>query len=151
MKRIGNLFEQVVSFERLYLAATNALRGKKGKSNVARFYFDLESGLIKLEEELRNGTYRPEPYGVFRIFEPKEREICSSSVRDRVVHHAICNVLEPIIEKRFIFDTYACRVGKGTHRAIERARYFMRRVMGGTSHHLTSVFLGRQVPGHDRG
>jgi len=131
VRRDGNLFAQIISFENLYSAAQDACRGKKGKNNVARFYFNLEHELIRLEDELRRGEYRPSPYGVFNIFEPKEREICMSSVRDRVVHHAICRVLEPLFEKRFIFDTYACRVEKGTHRAVQRACGFIRRVKGG--------------------
>lgn len=131
MRRAGNLFEQIISFENLHAAARDACRGKKGKNNVARFYFNLESELIRLEEDLRGGKYQPSPYGVFKIFEPKEREICMSSVRDRVVHHAICRILEPIFEKRFIYDTYACRVGKGTHRAVQCACRCIRRVEGG--------------------
>lgn len=130
MRRVGNLFEKVVTFEQLYEASKTAFVGKKGKSNVARFYFDLERELIRLERDLVEGTYRPSPYGVFKIYEPKEREICSSSVRDRVVHHAICNVLGPIFEKRFIHDTYACRIGKGTHKARERARVYMKQTKG---------------------
>ncbi|MCP4379507.1 MAG: RNA-dependent DNA polymerase [bacterium] len=128
MKRIGNLFEQIVQFDNLQRAAHKAFRGSKKYTPAgARFYFQMESELLCLEEELRSGSYRPQPYRSFRIYEPKERLISASDFRDRVVHHAICNVLEPIFERGMIFDSYACRRGKGAHAAIARSQYFARR------------------------
>jgi hypothetical protein len=73
------------------------------------------------------GSYEPGPYRVFEVYEPKPRQICASDIRDRVAHHAICNLLDPIFERRMIADSFACRIGKGTHRAIARAREFSRR------------------------
>ena len=105
MKRKGNLFAQVTSFENLCAAAYRAFRGKKLNSGVSPFVFNLEKEVIALHEELTQKTYRPLPYGVFEIREPKVRQICSSHFRDRVVHHAICNVLEPLFEKKLISDT----------------------------------------------
>ncbi|PIR22917.1 MAG: RNA-dependent DNA polymerase [Deltaproteobacteria bacterium CG11_big_fil_rev_8_21_14_0_20_45_16] len=127
MRREGNLFSAVVSFENLYKAALKACRGKKMKKPVASFFFHLENEIILLQEELISGSYRPQPYRQFEIREPKVREICSSTFRDRVVHHAICNLMEPIFEKRLIFDTYACRDGKGAHAAIKRLQFFTRK------------------------
>lgn len=127
MKRHGNLFERIVGFENLMLAAKKAFRGKKDREPVARFYFSYENELLELERELRSGDYSPKPYSAFEIFEPKKRRICAADIRDRVVHHAICNVIEPMLDKTLIYDTYACRTGKGTHAAIERARCFAKR------------------------
>lgn len=131
MRRVGNLFQRIASFENLHRAATRAFRGKKDRSSVARFHFNLEQELLSIEYDLNSGTYCPSPYGVFSIFEPKERMICCSSFRDRVIHHAICDVIDPVLEKRFIYDTYACRKRKGTHRALFRAQEFTRRINGG--------------------
>jgi retron-type reverse transcriptase len=126
MKRVGGLFDQVVSFENLRRAAYKALRGKRDKGRVGKFYYNLENELVVLQEELVSGAYRPRPYHVFEIREPKVRKICASDFRDRVVHHALCNLLEPIFERRLIYDSYACRVGKGSHRALARVQYFAR-------------------------
>lgn len=125
MKRYGYLFEKITTFENLYAAARKAFHGKRANSTVARFYFNLENEIIQLREELLDKSYQPRPYGTFEIREPKVRQICSSHFRDRVVHHAICNILDPIVDRQLIFDTYACRTGKGNHAAIKRVRYFV--------------------------
>ncbi len=127
MKRYGHLFEQIVSFENLHAAARRAFRGKRCNPTVAPFFFAMERELLALHHELSTETYRPKPYGVFEIREPKIRQICSSNFRDRVVHHAICKILEPLIERKLIFDSYACRTGKGNHAAVARAKEFSRR------------------------
>ena len=127
MKRKGNLFPRIIEFENLRLAAKKALRGKKGNSPVARFYFDLEKELLGIQEELKSKTYKPRPLRNFIITDPKERMIGASDFRDRVVHHAICNVLDPILERRFIYHSYACRKRKGTHRAIRQAQFYTRK------------------------
>lgn len=113
MKRYSGLFNQITCFENLYQAAQKAFRGKKEKERVALFYFHLESELLKLERELKKETYQVRPYRTFNVYEPKERQICAADFRDRVVHHAICNVVEPIWDKTLISDTYACRKEKG--------------------------------------
>lgn len=124
MKRTGNLFETVCSFKNLWLAYQKASRGNGKKEEAARFSFNLERELLLLREELSQGTYCPGRYRYFKIYYPKERTISVAPFRDRVVHHAIVNVLEPIYEKSFIFDSYATRKNKGTHRAIKRAQVF---------------------------
>ena len=126
MKRYGDLFEKIVSWDNLVEAARMALRGRK-RINAARFYFHLETELIQLEDELRSGAYRPLPYRVFEIFEPKRRVISAADIRDRVVHHAICRILEPIFERRAISDSFACRRGKGSQAAAQRVQDLMRR------------------------
>ena len=127
MKTYKNLYPHICSFENLLLAFERAARGKRERPYVAAFEFDLERNLLQLQEELLNETYRPGPYRNFYIYEPKRRLISAAPFRDRVVHHALCNVIEPIFERRFIHDSYACRKGKGLHRAVNRAHYFLRR------------------------
>ncbi len=127
MKRQTGLFEPITCFDNLLLAARKASRGKRDKPSVAWFEFHLEREILTLEDELLNGRYRPGPFYTFEVRDPKRRRICAAPFRDRVVHHAICNVLEPSFERRLIFDSYACRIGKGTHAAIARAQRFARR------------------------
>lgn len=124
MKRHGFLFDRIVAFDNLNEAARKAFRGQKDRPAVARMYFHLETELWRIREELITGEYRPQPYHVFEVREPKRREICAAHIRDRVVHHAICNYLGPIFEGRMIGDTFACRPGKGTHAAVKRAQAF---------------------------
>lgn len=127
MHREKNLFERVCSLRNLRLAAKEALRGKRQRLPGAAFFMAMEKELPALHEELRTGTYRHGPYHYFWIHDPKDRLVAAAPFRDRVVHHAIVRVIEPIFEKRFIEDSYACRVGKGTHAAMRRALHFARR------------------------
>ena len=127
MRRHGNLWEGMISFENLLLAAHSAARGKRFKPGVARFLFQSERELWRLHEELACKTYRPGPYRTFTIYEGKTRQISAAPFRDRVVHHALTGILEPIFERSFIFDSYACRKGKGTHAAVDRCQQFARR------------------------
>lgn len=127
MKRAGNLFDKFITFENLHLAAKRACRGKKHKYDVAKFYFSLENEIIRIQQELTSHRYTPQPYRQFEIREPKVRQIFCSDFSDRVVHHAICNMLEPIFESRLIYNTYACRVGKGSHRALAKCQAFARK------------------------
>ncbi len=120
MKRRGNLWTDVIAFENLAKAARLAQRGKRYRDNVLAFNYDLETNLLQLQRELISQTYRPGPYKTFQIVEPKKRMISAAPYRDRVVHHALCNVIEPIFEGTFTSDTYANRKGYGTHRALRR-------------------------------
>ncbi len=126
-KRYDHLWPAVTSFENLRSAFRKAARGKRAKPLVAAFEYDLEVNLFELQAELRDGSYRPGPYSSFPIREPKRRLISAAPFRDRVVHHALVGVTEPLFERQFIFDTYANRAGKGTHRALNRCTHFMRR------------------------
>lgn len=127
MKRYGNLFETFVSFENLHSAFKKARKGTSKKKETQEFEFWLEPNLLALKEELENGTYTPAPYRYFKIFEPKERIISVAAFKDRVVHHALVNILEPIFERVFIHDSYATRKGKGTHKAVKKAQHFLGR------------------------
>ena len=127
MKRHKGLWEKVVAIENVAEAARETMRGKRGKSAGARFFCDWEREVVRLERELREGSYRPGPYHYFRITDPKERTVAAAPFRDRVVHHALVRVIEPLFEPRFIEDSYACRKGKGTHAGVRRALEFAKR------------------------
>ncbi len=125
MKRHKHLFDDIISFENLLRAAEKAQKGKRFTPATAQFNHRLESELLQLQEELQTQTYRPGRYKEFYINDPKRRMISAAPYRDRVVHHALCNVIEPIFERTFIHDSYACRKGKGTHAAANRLQQFM--------------------------
>lgn len=125
-KTFRNLWPQLVSFENLLAAYRAARRGKRGTAQVARFEQRCEDHLLRLQQELETGRYRPGPYRSFVVYEPKRRVISAAPFRDRVVHHALCQVIEPIWEARFIHNSYACRVGKGTHAALDKAQHYIR-------------------------
>ena len=127
MKRTGNLWPTLTSFAHLLHAARKASRGKLSRPDVARFHLDLEHELVGLRHELTERTWQPGPYRTFTIREPKPRLISAAPYRDRVVHHALVGVLEPIFERSFLFDSYACRRGKGTHAAVRRCQQLARR------------------------
>ena len=126
MKRYGHLWPALISFENLYLAYRKAIRGKRFRPDVAQFIVNAESELLMLQEELQAKRYLPGPYRTFYIYEEKPRMISAAPFRDRVVHHALCNILEPIFERTFIPDLYSNRSGKGQHHAVKRAQYFAR-------------------------
>jgi RNA-directed DNA polymerase len=126
LRRIGFLFEQLTDFSNLYLAAQKAFKAMRGGKSGAAFFFNLESQLLSIQEELIHRTYRPSQYSYFTIHDPKERVISVAPFRDRVVHHALINVMEPIYENVFIYDSYATRKNKGTHKAVERAKDFLK-------------------------
>jgi len=127
VKTYRHLYPQVCAWENVYLAWRKAARGKRGREPAAAFEYDLEANLLRIQQELRDKTYRPSSYTSFYIHDPKRRLISAALFRDRVVHHALCNVIEPLFERRFISDSYANRVGKGTHRALDRCQQFARR------------------------
>ncbi len=123
----NTLYARLCSWENLCLAENKAAKGKRGKGPAARFEYRLADNLLALQEELWAQTYCPGAYSSFYIHEPKRRLISAAPFRDRVVHHALCNVIEPLFERSFIYDSYANRVGKGTHKALDRCQEFARR------------------------
>jgi len=127
MRSYGQLWERVTSPENLAAALRRVMKGRGAKRDVAAFAARREEELAALREELLSGAWRPGPYGQFRVTDPKPRTISCAPVRDRVAHHALCGVIAPLLERGFTEDCYACRVGKGTHRAAARARELVRR------------------------
>jgi len=126
MNRISDIYSKIVSKENLYRAAYTASRGRRYKAAAANFNFFLEQEIDSLWKELSTKTYRHGKYRTFTIYEPKERKIAAAPFRDRVVHHAVHGILEPLIDKEFIYDSYACRKGKGTHKAVGRVQSFLK-------------------------
>ena len=120
MKRYGSLYPQIYDFENLYRAYCQARKNKRYKDSVIRFGMNLEESLIEIQNELIWHTYEPGEFTEFMIHEPKERAIRALPFRDRVVQHALVNVIEPIFERSMIYDSYGCRVGKGMHRGSDR-------------------------------
>lgn len=127
MKTHNNLYDQITSFDNLLLASKKAQRGKRFKRSTALFNFKLEQELVSLQKELSDLSYRHGGYRNFFIYDPKRRLISAAPYRDRVVHHALCNVIEPLFDSAFIFDSYACRKGKGTHKGVERFSSFIKK------------------------
>ena len=119
-KKHKHLYNQITTFENLWIASKNARRGKRNKYPTINFEYNLEENLFDIQEKLQNELYEFGEYNRFMIHEPKKREIASAPYQDRVVHHALCNIIEPILDKSMIYDSYACRVGKGSHRAIDK-------------------------------
>ncbi|MBT7062160.1 MAG: RNA-dependent DNA polymerase [Lentisphaerae bacterium] len=126
-KTFGNLFPRICSLENLYEAARKARKRKTRQECVERFELHRERFLRQLRDELASGTWRPSGYRTFRIYAPRERLISAAPYRDRVVHHALCNVIQPLVERRFVADTFSCRKGKGTGAARERCRLYTNR------------------------
>jgi len=118
-RRHDRLFDQIANFQALHAAARRAIKGKRKKPGAAAFFANLEGELLALERQLRGGEYRPGRYMAFAVNDPKRRIVSAAPFRDRVVHHALCAVVEPIFDRGFIAHTFANRIDKGTHRAIE--------------------------------
>lgn len=128
MKTHNGLYKEMISFENLILAWKKARKGKTSKTYVIEFEKELFCNLMALHYELRFGTYYPKPLVAFVVRDPKTRKIHKSDFRDRIIHHAIVNILEPIFDKTFIYDSCANRVGKGNLFAIMRFENFQRKV-----------------------
>ncbi len=126
-RRLTDLYPRISAFENLWRAYCDAARGKRGTPEVARFAFHAEERLLELEHELAAHTYRPGAYRSFYILDPKRRLISAAPFRDRVVHHALCRIIEGRFNATFIGDSYANRVAKGTHAALDRAQHFAKR------------------------
>ncbi len=118
----------IFSLENLYKAYLDCRENKRKTANAVKFEYDLEENLMKLQKELANGTYQPGRSICFAVFEPTSREIFAADFRDRVVHHLLVREINEIGERNFIFDSYACRKNKGTHKAVEKLRTFIRKV-----------------------
>jgi len=109
------------------------LRGKKNKPDVQEFSLRLMDHILHTIDELANKRYTHGPYYAFNISDPKPRNIHKATVKDRLLHHAIYRILYPFFDKTFIADSYSCRKNKGTHKAMERFKYFFRKVSDNTT------------------
>ena len=127
MRRVGNLWPEIASFSALTRAAHRAALGKRHVLGVALFLERLEPEALLLERELHDGTWRPGRPHTFEVHDPKTRTITAAPFRDRVVHHALIDRLEPIFDRRMIRESFACRRGKGSHAALRHARRMLRK------------------------
>jgi len=126
MKRHGYLWEQLVSFENIFVAFRKAIRGKGYRPYALQFIQNLEHNLIELQHSLITKSYQPGGYRTFFIYEPKKRMISEAPFTDRLMHHCLINVIGPFFETTFIRQSYANQIGKGTHRAIRDVQNAMR-------------------------
>ena len=122
---MGELYRQAAGFPNLLKAFQKAFKGKRNNPDAAHFFLNLEKNLFKLRHRLLNKRYKPGQYRYFNIRDPKERIISEAPFRDRVVHHALVNVIEPVFENIFIENSFACRKGKGTHQAVLLVQKYM--------------------------
>ena len=162
MKRHGNLYHKIITFENICEAYHKAALGRRYTYEVLSFRNNLEENLIKIQEDLNDKTYQPGNYWKFTLYEPKRRTIYVSPFRDRVVHHAIMNIIEPIWDHLFIYDSYACRKFKGSHDAMYRVVKFFRetkqqyervyclkgdvsKFFPSINHHILMEIIGRKI------
>ena len=120
MKPLTDLYPRITAFSNLLEASRRAQRGKRYRADVLAFNARLEANLFLLQHELRAFTYAPGPYRRFWISDPKPRLISAAPYRDRVVHHALCAVIVPPLERGFLRSSYANRISYGSHRALRR-------------------------------
>jgi len=131
MKRLGNLYQEVVRQENLIDAFQDAIKNKKSKRAVYYFQINFGREISKLKDELEEGSYKPMPYKRFFVFEPKKREIFAPAFRDIVVQHAVYRVVYPLCEKTFISESHGCRKNYGIH----SAREYIKKVVKESSQH----------------
>ena len=128
MKKIKNLFPKIYDFENLFYAYKDGIKQKRDRPDVMAYTEKLEENLITLQNEFIWKTYKVGAYRKFFVYEPKRRLIMALDFKDRVAQHAIYRQLNPLLDKQFIFDSYACRKGQGTHKAVKRLQYWFRQV-----------------------
>lgn len=128
MKVVCHLYSKIISIENLLDAWEEFIVDKKRKADVRIFSQHLIENVNLIHDDLINFTYKHAGYQRFNINDPKARIIHKATVRDRLVHHAIYRIFYPIFDKGFIYDSYSCRVGKGTHKAVNRLENFTRKV-----------------------
>jgi RNA-directed DNA polymerase len=123
-------YKDTISLENLLLAWQEFIKGKKNRKDVQEFQRNLMQNIISLHNDLKGMTYAHSSYEAFTISDPKPRNIHKASVRDRLVHHAIYRKLYSLFNKKFIHNSYSCRLGKGTHRAIRQFQKYANKVSG---------------------
>lgn len=119
------MFEQICTINNLFAAHKLAQIDNRYKRKICAFTYNLEENLFRLRFELTKGLYHPRPYTYFTLHDPKTRAIAAPDIRDRVVQHSLVAVIQPLFEKQFIYDSYACRERKGTHFAASRLKRFL--------------------------
>lgn len=159
------IFHEIISLENLFCSWREFKKGKEGKRDVQEFALSAEESIFKLHENLKSGNFKHGHYTSFYIQDPKLRHIHKASVLDRILHHAVVRVIEPLFDPKFIYDSYSSRKGKGTHKAIKRLRQFawqlsrndtktvwvlqcdIRKFFDSVDHNLLTGLIGSQI--HD--
>jgi RNA-directed DNA polymerase len=121
-----DLYSKICDFENIFSAYLKARKCKRYKDEILRFSYKIENNLLNIHYNLLNKKYIHGKYYEFLVSDSKKRIIRAAPFKDRIVHHSLCNIIKPIFEKSFIFDSYACLEGKGSHKAIKRFREFLR-------------------------
>ena len=121
-------FEEIISLDNLLLAWQEFIKGKRDRKDVQEFSINLMDNILFLHHDLSNHIYKHGKYQAFNINDPKPRNIHKASVRDRLLHHAVYRILYPFFDKTFISDSFSCQLNKGTHKALNRFRYFFNKV-----------------------
>jgi RNA-directed DNA polymerase len=122
MKRANNLIERIAAPENLRLAFWNARKGKTYAQSVEDYRRHFEANLLGLREEILTGLVDVGDYHYFKVYEPKERQICAAAFQEQVLHHALMNVCHPYFERHLVAESFASRKGKGTYAALDRAK-----------------------------
>lgn len=149
MKTYKNLYSQVYDFQNLLKSYYQARKCKSKKKYIIAFEWNLEKNLFNIQKKLKNRNYQFGQYQSFYVSDPKKRLIFAAPFQDRIVHHALCNVIEPIFDRGFIFDSYACRRNKGTHKAVFRLKKFMRS-FGDNKFYVLKADIKKYFPSIDR-
>ena len=132
------IFHKIISLENLFLAWQEFRRRKRNKLDVQQFEYNLEDNIFQFHQKLKTKTYQHSHYTSFYIKDPRLRHIHKACVKDRVLHHAVFRILYPIFDPTFIFDSYSCRIKKGTHRAVDHLQKFARKV---SKNNIKSCFI----------
>ena len=128
MKFYTDIFNEIISLENLFLAWAEFKKDKLKKKDVLEFEWNLEPNIFELHRDLKYHRYKHGVYTSFNICDPKQRKIHKATVRDRVLHHAVFRVLNPLFEPAFIAHSFSCRVKKGTHKGVNSLAYFLNKV-----------------------
>lgn len=128
MKVHKDIFNRIIALEHLFSSWEGFKRGKGSRTDVQEFEWKLEENTFALHRELESRTYTHSPYSAFFICDPKQRHIHKATVRDRILHHAVFSILNPIFEPSFISHSFSCRDGKGTHKAVDALEKMLRKV-----------------------
>jgi retron-type reverse transcriptase len=131
-------YNDIISLDNLYKSWREFVRGKKCKNDVALFSINLSANIYRLHLDLKSKTYAHGGYHAFKINDPKPRDIHKASVRDRLLHHAIYRILYPHFDRKFIADSYSCRLNKGTHKALDR---FMKLASRASRNHTKTLWV----------
>lgn len=126
-KTANGLWEEVVSWDNLVNAYHEARKGKRFKPDIMRFHRHWEERLLNIHNHLVWGSWQPSPFTSFPVYDPKPRVIEAPPFQDRVVHHALHRIVEPLFDRRFVHHSYACRKGKGTHACINNVQKMLRK------------------------